>query len=394
MKKITSLALAVCLGLSLSAQEKKAAEGYKFTDLKRMPTTYVKSQDRTSTCWCWSGLSFLESEIMRMGKDSVSLAPMFVVWNTYDGKADKYVRLHGDLPFAPGGAFCDVQWAIQNYGIVPMDLYLGKQYGEENHVHGELHAILNGYVQAVVKNANRKISPVWKKGYDAVLDTYLGKKPEKFTYKGKEYTPQSFAKELGLDMNNYVHLTSFSHHPFYTQFAIEVPDNWLSGLAYNLPLDVFMDVLDKAIDKGYTFAWASDISEKGFAGDFAVVPTVDTKEMSGSDMARWLKLSQRQQEAELYKFDKPGKEKVITQEMRQEEFDNYKTTDDHGMHIVGKAVDQTGNPYFIVKNSWGPRGKYNGFFYASYPFVALKTTSVMIHKDALSKDVKKKLGIN
>lgn len=400
MKKITILSLMFLLGCSLIApaqkkdkDKKEEKEGYVFTDIKRMPTTSVKSQDRSSTCWCWSTLSFFESEIIRQGKDSVSLSPMFVVWNTYNGKGEKYVRMHGDMPFPPGGAAYDVQWAIENFGIVPFDVYQGLEYGEDKHVHGELNALLNSYADVIVKNPNRKISPVWQKGYQGILNTYLGEKPEKFNYKGKEYTPQSFTKEVGLDMDNYIQITSFSHHPFYESFPIEVPDNWLWGTAYNLPLDVMMDVLDKAIDNGYTFAWGADISEKGFGGEFAVVPTIDTKEMNGSDMAKWLKLSAKDQEAELYKFDKPGKEKVITQELRQEEFDNYKTTDDHGMHIMGKAKDQAGNPYFIVKNSWGPRGKYNGYFYASYPFVAFKTTSIMINKNALSKELQQKLGI-
>ncbi len=396
MKKITSLTLGLVFAVATIAnaqnnQEKK--EGYKFTDLKRLPATSVKSQDRAGTCWSWSTISFLESEIIRLGKDSVSLSPMFVVWNTYDEKANKYVRMHGSMNFGQGGASADVTWAIKEYGIVPLELYKGLNYGEDVHAHGEVDAILKGYLDAVISNPNKKLSTAWKKGYDGILDAYLGEKPEKFTWKGKEYTPQTFATEAcGLNMDDYVSLTSFTHHPFYTKFAVEVPDNWIGEESYNLPLDELMEVLDQAIDKGYTFSWGSDVSEQGFTRNgLAVVPQKDLKEMSDAEIAKWVSMPKNQQTAELLK--KPGKEKEITQELRQQEFDNYLTTDDHGMHVIGKAVDQIGNKYFIVKNSWGKYGDYEGYLYASYPFVAYKTTSVMLHKDALPKDLKKKLGI-
>ena len=399
MRKVIYLTLGLFLifALTASAEKKKTKEkekdGYHFTDLKRLPTTSVKSQDRAGTCWSWSTISFHETEMMRLGKDSVSLSPLFVVWNTYNGKADKYVRMHGKVNFGQGGASADVTWAIKNYGIVPLSVYSGLNYGEDVHVHGELDDVLKGYVDAIVKNSNKKLSTAWKRGYDAVLDAYLGAKPEKFTWKGKEYTPQTFTKEVtGLNMDDYISLTSFTHHPFYEQFALEVPDNWIGEMSYNIPLDEMMDLLDKAIDKGYSFAWGSDVSEKGFARKgLAVVPEVDTKEMSDAEIEKWVKMPQKDKDAELLK--RPGKEKEITQELRQQEFDNYLTTDDHGMHIIGKAVDQLGHKYFIVKNSWGKYGDYEGYLYASYPFVAYKTTSVMIHKDALPQELKNKLGI-
>lgn len=394
MKKFTSLTLGLLLAATtIATAQDKADEGYKFTDIKRLPTTSVKSQDRAGTCWSWSTISFLESEIMRKGKDSVSLSPMFVVWNTYHAKGDKYVRMNGHVNFGQGGASADVTWAIQNYGIVPLELYKGLNYGEDVHAHGELDAVLKGYVDAVIKNPNKKLSTAWQRGYDGVLDAYLGEKPEKFNWKGKEYTPMTFTSDAcGLNMDDYISLTSFTHHPFYTQFALEVEDNWIGEMSYNIPMDEMMEVLDKAIDNGYTFSWGTDVSEMGFTRDgLAIVPDENIKEMSDAEIAKWVKMPKSAQQAELLK--KPGKEKVITQELRQKEFDNKLTTDDHGMHVVGKAVDQIGNKYFIVKNSWGNYGKYNGYLYASYPFVAYKTTSIMIHKDALPKDLKKKLGI-
>lgn len=392
MKKNITLIVACVFAFLCQAQaQEQKAEGYQFTELKRMPATYVKSQDRSSTCWAWSGLSFFESEIARLGKDTVSLSPMYIVWHTYNGKADRYVRLHGAMNFGPGGAHYDVQWVIDHYGIVPLEVYAGLNYGENIHAHGELNSLLRTYADVIVKNPNRKITTAWKNGYQGILDAYLGKLPQNFTYKGKEYTPASFAQMLGLNMADYIQLTSFSHHPYYTSFAIEVPDNWLNGNTYNLPLEEFMDVLDKAIDKGFTFAWAADLSEKGFTNGIAVVPTFDTKEMKDAEITKWLSLPKEEQQRQF--IQQPCSEKKITQEMRQQAFDNYQTTDDHGMHIVGKAQDQNGTPYFIVKNSWGKYNQYEGYLYASYPYVAYKTTSVLIHKDALSKELKEKLGI-
>ena len=245
MRKFTcfTLGLLLACAVTVNAQEQKNdQEGYKFTDIKRLPTTSVKSQDRAGTCWSWSTISFLESEIMRMGKDSLSLSPMYVVWNTYHAKGDKYVRMNGHVNFGQGGASADVTWAIRNYGIVPLSLYSGLNYGEEVHVHGELDAILKGYLDAVVSNPNKKLSTAWLRGYDGILNAYLGEKPEKFTWQGKEYTPMTFATDAcGLNMDDYVSLTSFTHHPFYTQFALEVEDNWIGEMSYNLPLDELMD---------------------------------------------------------------------------------------------------------------------------------------------------------
>lgn len=347
---LLALATVATAGNSKKKKKEEEKQGYQFTELKRLPATSVKSQDRAGTCWSWSTISFLESEMMRLGKDSVSLAPMYIVWNTYNEKADKYVRMHGCMNFAQGGASADVNWAIKNYGIVPLEIYSGLNYGENIHAHAELDGVLGAYLKVIVSNPNKKLSTAWKKGFDGILDAYLGAKPEKFTFRGKEYTPMSFYQSTGLNMDDYISLTSFTHHPFYTKFALEVPDNWIGEESYNLPLDELMEVLDKAIDNGYTFSWGSDVSEIGFLRDgIAIVPDMENTETSDAEIAKWVKMKKEDKQAKL--LEKPGKEKTITQEMRQEAFDNFQTTDDHGMHAVGKAVDQNGNKYFIIKNS-------------------------------------------
>ena len=391
---------ALIFGLSFlaNAQDAKSNQpkGYQFTDIKRLPATSVKDQARVGTCWSWSGISFFESEMIRMGKEPIDLSAMYIVRHAYSDKATKFVRLHGSMNFAVGGAFCDVMHVIKNYGIVPMDVYKGLNYGEPNHAFGEIDDVLAGYVNAVIKNSNKKLSTAWKKGFDGILDAYLGEEPEKFEYKGKEYTPRTFADEVvGLNMDDYVSLTSFTHHPFYSQFAIEVPDNWLWGMSYNLPIDELAQVMSNAIDNGYTFAWASDVSERGFQTSqpgVAVVPTTDTKEMSGAEIAKWEAMPKGNQTPDAFRQG-PAPEKEITQEMRQQEFDNYLTTDDHGMHVIGKAKDQNGTVYYIVKNSWNQYNKFGGYFYASEPFMKYKTMNIIVHKNAIPKDIRKKLGI-
>ncbi len=395
IRKLALLILVICViaPVSTFAQKDNKKEELKFTDIKRLPTTSVKNQYRAGTCWSWSTLSFIESEMIRIGKEQVDLSAMYVVWESYKGKAEKYVRLHGNMNFAGGGAICDIPWCIKNHGIVPLEVYKGLNYGTDNHVHGEMDAVLKKYVEGVVENKNKKLSTAWMRGYEGILNAYLGEIPEKFTFKGKEYTPQSFAKEaVGLDMDDYVLISSYKHHPFYKPFGVTVPDNWLWGEAYNLPLEEMMETMDNAIENGYTIAWASDISEAGFnsRAGYAVVPEDQLEDMAGLEMAKWEKTGNN---AKVNKETHSTGNMVITQDMRQKAYDNYETTDDHGMHIVGKAKDQNGKDYFIVKNSWGEYNKYKGYFYASYPFVAYKTMNFMVHKDAIPKKIRKKLGI-
>lgn len=399
MKRTSRIILTCLLALGSFfnglSQETDEPTGYIFTDKVEVKYTSVKNQHRSGTCWSYSGLALIEADILKNTGNEVYLAPMHVVRNVYSEKATRYVRFHGSLNFAGGGAFYDVVESIKKYGIVPHDAYPGLEYGEEMNVHGELDEILKGYVDAVIKNKNRKLSTAWKRGYDAVLDAYFGEVPQEFTHEGKSYTPQSFTKAMKINPDDYIYISSYTHHPFYEQFIIEVPDNWGHGTAYNLPLDEFMEVFDYALENGYAVAWASDISERGFSygNGVAVVPEDNMEELSGSERLKWTSMSDAERMKRLYSFDEPGPEKIITQEMRQEGFDNYTTTDDHGMLIVGIAHDQNSNKYYKVKNSWGTNDKYEGFFYASKPFVEYKTMSIMINKKALSKKIAKKLGL-
>ncbi len=402
MKKVSSILTLFFLGFSISSfaqdtvKEEKADSGYVFTEFIKLPATSVKSQYRSGTCWSYSTISFLESELLRMGKDTFDLSEMFVVYHTYSDKAPLYVRYHGEHNFGAGGAAHDVIYVLENYGMVPNEVYDGLVIGEDKPVHGEMDIVLKAYVDAIIKNRNRKITPVWHDGFNGVLDVYLGEIPETFTYEGVDYTPESFRDMLGLNPEDYIEIASFNHHPFYEKFILEVPDNWLMDEVYNVPMDEMMEILDNSLKEGYTVVWGSDISEKGFSwkNGVAIVPDKEAPELAGLEKAKWEKMTDKEKEKLLYKFDGPVPEKMITQEMRQEEFDNYKTTDDHGMHFIGMANDQNDNVYYIVKNSWGVgTQKYDGYFYASKPFVELKTMDLMVHKDAIPEHLRKKLGL-
>ena len=380
---------------AMYGQEGQKEEGYQFTPVKELKITPVKNQNRTGTCWSFSGVGLIEAELLRTGKGEYNLSEMFIANHSYKDKADKFVRLHGKLNFAQGGSFADVMYVFKHYGAVPGELYKGLEYGQDNHVHGELAEIATAYVNAVIKNRDRKLSTAWKKGFDGVIDTYLGKLPETFTYQGKQYTPKSFGESLGLNFDDYVSLTSYTHHPFYSQFPLEIEDNWRWKPSYNLPINELMEVFDHAINNGYAIAWGTDVSEKGFTRNgIAVAADIEALESSGSDQARWVGLSQMEKDAEIKKLvEKPCKEIEVTQELRQQAYDNYQTTDDHGMLIYGIAKDQTGKKFYMVKNSWGTESKYKGHWYASEAYVAYKTMNIVLHKDALPKTIQSKLGI-
>ncbi len=331
-----------------------------------------------------------------MNKGEFDLSEMFVVRASYSGKAENYVRMHGHTNFAGGGAFNDVTWTLSNFGIVPEEVYSGLSYGEEKHVHGELDQVLKSYVDGVIKNKNRKLSSAWKEGYEGILDAYLAEIPAEFTYNGEKYTPESFLEELELNMEDYVMISSFTHHPFYEPFILEVPDNWGWGEVYNVKIDELTDIIDNSLENGYSVAWATDVSEKGFQWKkgLAVVPSDDIEDLDGLERARWDELSDSEKNEYIYDFSKIRVEKEITQEMRQEAFDNYQTTDDHGMHITGLAKDQEGNKYYKVKNSWSDENHiYDGYLYASKAFVQYKTTSILVHKDGIPMEIRKKLDL-
>ena len=377
---------------------KKDSE-YKFKVLKDLEATDVQDQGRTSTCWSFSSLSFFESEIIRIKKERHNLSEMFIVRNAYLGKAENYLRMYGTFTFGPGGAFHDIPWVIKRYGIVPEEVYGGLNYGASAHKHSEMEAVVESAVKALAKKPqNGKLTPVWKNGIEGILDAYLGELPSNiedynFTYKGKKYTPKTFSESLGLNMEDYISLTSFTHHPFYSNFVLEVQDNWALQSSYNLPLDEFMEVMESALMQGYTFAWGADVSEKGFGyrDALAILPEDEsTIKKSGKDSKRY---NDAGAERISNAFNSPVKEKKISQKDRQISFDNQETTDDHGMHVTGLVEDQNGTKYFIVKNSWGESNEKDGYFFASFPYVRYKTLNIQVHKDVLSKDLKKKLGI-
>jgi len=387
MKKILSLAL---LAVAVSAFAQRApspvkASDYEFTTVKENPITPIKNQYRSGTCWCFSTLSFLESEVIKAkGIKDASLYPdfseMFVVRKAYYDRAIKYVRMNGKMNFAAGSDFGDVLEVAQTYGLMDQNAYSGLQYGYDKPVQGELDAVLKGYVDAVIQNPNRKLTKVWPKGLEGILDAYMGEIPE-----DKVIAPNA----IGINLSDYIGFTSYTHHPFYTAFAMEVEDNWRCTPSWNVPLDEFMAIIDYAIDKGYTVAWGGDVSEPGFTRDGLAI-LIDTQALStsGSDQERWVGKAEEKPAEKV-----TPKEISVTQELRQEYYDEKTSTDDHGMHLYGIAKDQNGTKYYLIKNSWGETGAYKGIWYMSEEFVKGKTLNIMVNKNAVPKEILKKIGL-
>lgn len=390
--------VAATIAFGVQADDKKAENdstgGFTFTDVKLVKTTPVKDQNKSGTCWSFSGTSFFEDEILRKTGKEMDLSEMWTVRHCYNDKADKYIRMGGTINFAQGGSTLDIGYVIDRYGMVPEEVYRGLEYGEAKHDHSEVAPVLTSFVKSV--NGQRKKSTAWKKAFAGILDAYFGELPETFEYEGKTYTPKSFAASLGINLADYIPVTSFTHHPFYEPFAVEVADNWLWEKYHNVPMEEMKAIVDNAIDNGYSVAWAADVSEPGFkwVKGYAVMPKKKTADdLTGTELARWVKLSDREREAEANKIDGPCEEIEVTQELRQQMFDNQETTDDHGMVIVGKAVDQKGNKYYKVKNSWDTNQVYDGFFYVSEPYFLAKTLDILVNREAIPKDIAKKMKI-
>lgn len=401
MKKTLAIMLLACFAFNVSAAKKKAtpkdANKPVFTIIKENPITSVKDQNRSGTCWDYSTLSFFESEILKATGKTYDLCESFVANKTYMDRAIQVVRYHGDCQFAQGGSAEDVLATMKQYGICPEGAmpFPGSLYGDSLNNFGEFFSVLEPYVGAVAKSSAKKISNQWKVGMQGILDAYLGKCPEKFTYEGKEYTPKSFMNSLGINLNDYVSVTSYTHHPFYTTFAVEVQDNWRFPQSYNVPMDEMMEIIDNAVNEGYTIAWGGDVSEEGFTRQ-GLAYAVDTKKaesLAGSDMARWLKLTADKKRNIIDSLGCKVPEIVPTQQMRQERFDNWELTDDHGMLIYGIAKDQNGKEYYMVKNSWGESGKYKGIWYMTKSFIAANTMDFLINKNAIPAKIRQKLGL-
>ena len=401
MKKIIALALLAVVATGANAKGKKQPKVDPnkpvFTIVKENPITSVKDQNRSGTCWAYSTLSYFESEILKSTGKTYDLCESFVANKDYMDRAIQVVRYHGDMQFSQGGSAYDVYYVLKNYGICPENAmpFPGSLYGDSLNNFNEFFSLLDPYVEGIATNKASKISGQWKVGFQGILDAYLGKCPENFTYEGKNYTPKSFASSLGLNMDDYVTITSYTHHPFYSQFVVEVQDNWRNPASYNLPMDEMMQIIDNAVMNGYTVAWGGDVSEPGFTRD-GLAYMIDAKKMQslqGSDMARWLGLSPAKRRNLIDSLGCNVPEVQATQEMRQERFDNWELTDDHGMLIYGIAKDQNGKEYYMVKNSWGETGKYKGTWYMTKTFIAANTMDYMVNKNAIPANIRKKMGI-
>lgn len=366
-----------------------------FTTIMELPVTPIKNQSKSGTCWDYSTLSFFESEILKKSGKEYDLSEMFVANKNYMDRATLVVRMHGDAQFSQGGSAYDVQYVLRHYGICPEEAMTkpGEMIGDTLNNFNEFFGVMTPYVEAIAKTKAKKLTPAWKKGLQGIIDAYIGKAPERFTYEGKSYTPLEFAKSLGLNWDDYYSFTSYTHHPFYTEFPVEVQDNWRQGMSWNVKMEELEAIIENALKKGYTVAWGGDVSDDGFTRD-GLAMLVDVKKVQdneGSDMAKWLKLTAGERKEKLQKLGVNVPELTPSQEKRQEEYDNWELTDDHGMHIFGKAKDQNGREYYMVKNSWGKSGEYKGIWYMSKNFIIAKCMDILVNKNAVPDSILRKL---
>ena len=396
MKKIFFAALAVAVSLSAYADDKAPKEKndsakIEFTDVKLVKSTSVKDQNKSGTCWCFAGTAFFENEIWKAKGDSLDISEMFTVRQCYLDKAKRYMRMQGATNFAQGGSVLDVPYVWDTYGAIPEEVYAGLNYGEKKHDHYEMAGILRSFMNSL--SNSKKVSPAWLTAFEGILDAYFGKVPETFTYKGKTYTPKTYAQSLGLSTDDYIAITSWTHHDFYRPFILEVADNWVWGEYQNVKIEELKAIVDNAINNGYSVVWAADVSEPGFKWKegYAVMPKERTEaDMEGTELARWVKLTDKEREKEKYSFKYPIQEIEVTQADRQKWFDSMETTDDHGMVIVGIAKDQDGKQYYKVKNSWDTNQIYDGYFYVSMPYFLAKTISIYVNRKAIPASIFKK----
>ena len=367
MKRFLILSAALLMVVALKAQN-----DYAFEPINDIETSTVKSQDRTGTCWCYSTVSFIETELMRMGQEEVDLSEMYIVKKAYEQKASDYIRYHGKGNFSQGGQAHDVMNEIIDHGMVPETAYSGIQYGTERHNHTEMVSVLSHMLEGVLASRSRTLTNAWEPAFESALAAYLGEDPTTFSYEGEAYTPQSYLKSTGFNPEDYVEFTSYTHHPYYQQVILEVPDNWSNDPYYNLPLDELMEVMDYSLKEGYSVVWDGDVSHKGFShkAGVAVVPADEEAEFA----------------------EEPIEEKDITVDYRQKMFNNHATTDDHLMHLTGLYKDKNGTVYYKTKNSWGTDSNdFGGFLYMSEPYMRLSTVAIMVHKDAIPERIAKKL---
>ncbi|MBK8404914.1 MAG: aminopeptidase [Saprospiraceae bacterium] len=380
---VCSAFLIVMVNFIIAQELPTKINNYNFQTVKLVDRTGVKNQNKSGTCWIFSTHSFLESELMRMGKGEFNLSEMYIARAGYLERGENYVRRQGSTAFGQGAENHDVMRIIDEYGLVPEEAYAGYPDGQDKPIHGEMESVLKAMVEAMVKLPDGKLSPNWKKVYQGAVDGYFGTPPANFTFKGKSYTPQSFAGSLGINSGDYIALTSFTHHPMNKPFILEVADNWSNGMFYNISMDELVNSVDQAIKSGYSVLWATDVSEKTFSAKngLAINPYMAWEDMSDTERDSLWKA--------------PHPEKFVTQEERQLGFENLSTTDDHGMHIVGIMKDQNGTEYYVVKNSWGAaiNKTTGGYIYVSKAYFRNKTMSVMLNKNALNKDLKAKLGL-